>query len=432
MRLMSALALGLMVPAAGAVLIATPATAAKKDDKGGAPQLKPSANFVKAYQEADKAIKANDLATSQAAITAAEAAATNEDDKYLLGSLKLNLGLGQKDQKLQRAGLETMLASGKTPAADTAKFSFFLGQFALQEKDYDTAIQRFNTAVASGYTGGEAEVMIAESYFGKATTGANVSNNQLTPAGKQVANEGLGHLKKAIEAQKAAGQPVDGGWYARGFRMSALASAPDAAYWSSAALKGGGDPENWRIALRTFQDSHRTMTRDEGLDVLRLMAATGSLKDSYSYGEYADSALKGGLFGEVKSVIDKGRSAGHLQPGQFADIYKIANDGTAADRASLAGSEASAAKAATGKPAAATANAYLGYGDNAKAATLYRLALQKGGVSADEVNTRLGIALARSGDTAGAKAAFATITTPGARKDIAEYWTTWLDSKTAA
>ncbi|MFT3966283.1 MAG: hypothetical protein QM690_10415 [Sphingobium sp.] len=431
MRLMSALALGLMVPAAGAVLIAAPATAQKKG-KDAAPALKPSANFVKAYQEADKAIKGGDPAASQAAIAAAEQAASNEDDKYLLGSLKLNLGLGQKDQKQQRAGLEQMLASGKTPAADVGKFSFFVGQFALQDKDYDGAIQRFNTAVGAGYNGADAEVMLAESYFGKATTGGNVANNQLTPAGKQIANQGLDHLKKAIEAQKAAGQTPDPSWYSRGFRMAALSQSPDAAYWSSSTLKSGGDPENWRIALRTFQDSHKTLSRDESIDLLRLMAATGSLKDSYSYGEYADAALKAGLFGEVKSVIDKGRSAGHLQPTQFADIYKIASDGIPADRASLPSSESNASKAPTGRPAAATANAYLGYGDNAKAATLYRLALQKGGVNNDEINTRLGIALARSGDNAGAKAAFGAITTPGARKEIADYWTTWLDSKTAA
>lgn len=430
MRLMPALIMGFMVTVSGAALVAQPAIAAKKEE---APSLKPSPNFVKAYQEADKAIRANDVANAQAKIAEAEKAASNEDDKYLLGSLKLNLGIGQKDQKLQRAALEQMLASGKASPADTAKYSFFVGQFALQDKDYDGAIQRLNTAISNNYPGADAEIMIAEAYFGKATTSTNIVNNQLTPAGKQLVIEGLPHLKSAIEKQKASGQPVDPGWYSRGFRMASLAGAPDQAYWSSSALTGN-DPnaaENWRIALRSYQDNHKAITRDENLDLLRLMAATNSLTDAYSYGEYSDAALKGGLFGEVKAVIEQGRSSGHLQPTQLQEVYQIASNGIGADRASLPASEASAAKAPNGKIAASTASAYLGYGDYAKAATLYRLALQKGGVNADEVNTRLGIALAKSGDNAGAKAAFGAVTT-GARKEIADFWTTWVNSRGAA
>ncbi len=74
--------------------------------------------------------------------------------------------------------------------------------------------------------------------------------------------------------------------------------------------------------------------------------------------------------------------------------------------------------------AASTADVYLGQGTYAKAAELYRTALTKGGVNADEVNTRLGIALARSGDKAGAQTAFAAVQgTP--RAGIAALWNTW-------
>ena len=76
---------------------------------------------------------------------------------------------------------------------------------------------------------------------------------------------------------------------------------------------------------------------------------------------------------------------------------------------SLAPTEARAKSANDGKLAALTGEAYYGQGNYAKAAELYRLALQKGGVDANEVNTRLGIALAASGDKAGAKAAFEAV-----------------------
>lgn len=427
MRLMPALALGLLLPLGGAVLTTAPAAAAKKE--ADQPQLKPSPAFVKIYVEADKALKAKDFATAATQIAAAEAAATTPDDKYLSGSLMLNLGLGQQDEAKQRKGLEQMLASGKTNQADTAKFSFFVGQFALKAKEFDPAIKSFNDALAAGYAGSAPHIMLAESYFAKSYQ--NVAGNQLNPTGKQLALQGLTELKKAIEAQAASGQPVEGGWYSRGFRMAAIASSPDVAYWSAQALKSDPQPENWRIALRSYQDSHKTITREENLDLLRLMLATGSLKDAYSYGEYVDAAMKGGLFGEAKSVIESGRSSGNLGAGQLADLYKIASDGIASDKSSLPSSEASAAKAPNGRLAASTASAYMGYGNYPKAVSLYRLALEKGGVDANEVNTRLGIALAKSGDNAGAKAAFATVTAPGSRKDIADFWTLWLSSKPA-
>ena len=67
----------------------------------------------------------------------------------------------------------------------------------------------------------------------------------------------------------------------------------------------------------------------------------------------------------------------------------------------------------------------------AKAASFYRVALQKGGVDADEINTRLGIALARSGDKAGAKAAFGSVQGT-ARSGIAALWTAYVDAAPTA
>ncbi len=173
------------------------------------------------------------------------------------------------------------------------------------------------------------------------------------------------------------------------------------------------------------------MTRDEGLDLLRLMAASKSLQNAYSYNEYAESALKAGLPGEVKTLIDTGRARGEINATSLVDVYRIATSSIDKDKASLPSSEKSAATAATGRPAANTANAFMGYGEYTKAADLYRVALQKGGIDADEVNTRLGIALARSGDKAGALDAFGKVGGTGVRKKIAELWTVWVNNPTA-
>src|SRR3546814_3678368 len=118
---------------------------------------------------------------------------------------------------------------------------------------------------------------------------------------------------------------------------------------------------------------------------------------------YREAAFSSGLPGEAKAIIDEGRSKCKVGATRLSEVYSLASGKIASDKASLAAGERDAAKAANGKIAASIGDAYLGYGDYAKAATLYRLGLQKGSVDANEVNTRLGIALAKSGDLAGAK-----------------------------
>ena len=137
------------------------------------------------------------------------------------------------------------------------------------------------------------------------------------------------------------------------------------------------------------------------------------------------------MYGEVKAALDEGRSKGVLSTSDGADFYSVASQRMAGDKASLGSAERDAAKSSTGKIASATADAYFGYGDYAKAVSLFELALQKGGIDTDEVNTRLGIAKAMAGDTAGAKAALAKVTT-GTRGGIAKMWTDYLNKKSAA
>lgn len=424
----TALSIALVAMSAG-VFMPSAATAAKKEKAAEAVKLSPSKEFVPGAQEVQKLLAANDFAGAKAKLPEIEAKASKPDDQYFLGNFTLNVGIGLKDEALQRSGIEKMLASGVTPAADIGKFELVAGQLALNAKDYAGARDHLAKAAAANYGGASTQVYLAESYFGEAT--ASVTGNQFSPAGKALVQQGLPYLRKAIEAEQAEGKTPDPSWYTRGLKMAALASDPSQGEWFKLALTHVGSPENWRIALRSIQDANHGMTRDESLDLLRLMASSKSLGNAFSYNEYAESAWKAGLPGEVKSVIDSGRSSGEINQSDLGELYRLASDAIAKDKASLPSSEKSAGAAATGRPAASTANAFLSYGDYAKAVALYRLALEKGGVDANEVNTRLGIALARSGDKAGALEAFGKVNGAGVRKQIADMWTVWLNSQAA-
>jgi TolA-binding protein len=69
---------------------------------------------------------------------------------------------------------------------------------------------------------------------------------------------------------------------------------------------------------------------------------------------------------------------------------------------------------------------YYALGNYGKAAETYRNALARPGVDANVANLYLGIALARSGDKAGATAALAKV--GGALSEVAKYWQIYVQA----
>lgn len=423
MRFVSPVALALTLALAGGA-ISAPAMAAKKDEKkGGAPKLNVSPDVIKALQAAQTAAAKNDFAAAKAALADADSKAKSNDDKYQIGAVKLNASIAAKDSAMQSEALTQMLDSGLTPADQVGQFNAVAADQAMQAKNYDLAIQRAQAAAQAGYKPEAVNATLAQAYFGKAGT----ANPSAEPA-RGLNQKGLAALKAAADATKAAGGQVPPQWYQIGVSRAAASRLPEVTEWATLAYQAAPNGENLRTLIRLFQQSNPNITARENLDVLRLMAASGGLVVAGDFLEYGEMASKTGIYGEVKSAIDQGRAKGVLKGTAGADLYQTTTPKIAGDKASLASAEADARKAATGKIAAATADAYLGYGDYAKAAAMFDLAKQKGGVDVDEVNTRMGIAKALGGDVASAKAAFQSVQA-GTRKKIADLWLAYLATK---
>ncbi len=424
MRFVTPVALALaLAMTSGAV--STPAFAAKKEEKKAGPKLNITPDVLKALQTAQKSAEAQDFAAAKTAIAEADSKAASNDDKYQIGAIKLNTGIAAKDEAMKMEGLNQMLDSGLTPPEQAGQFNAVAADAALAQKNYDVAIQRGQAALAAGYKAEAVQPTIAQAYFGKAGT----TNTTAEPA-RGFTQQGLAALKAAADATKAAGQQVPAQWYQIGVSRAEAAKLPDVTEWAKMSYQADPSGQNLRTLVRLFQRANPNITNRENLDVLRLLGASDGLVVAQDFTEYAEMASKTGIYGEVKTVIDKGRSKGVLNASQGADVYQTAVPKIAGDKSTLGSAEADAQKAANGKIAAATADAYLGYGDYAKAASMFELAKQKGGVDADEVNTRLGIAKTLGGDTAGAKAAFGAVQ-GGARKQIAGLWLAYLGTKGA-
>lgn len=407
-----ALAMGVALP-----LAVSPAMAAKEKKEKPAPakawQL--SKEFRAAYVPADAAVKAN-APDALAKIEAVEAIVKNADEKYIAGTLRLTLGQATKNAKLQQDGIVAMIGSGSAAPADAPKLNMAAGQLAYQAGNYPDAKKYLAEAVRLGNPGVDASLLLAEANFKAGTT-----------------QEGLTALEAAVKSEQAAGRKAPPEWYGRGAAMAYKAKMTgETAKWTREQVRAYPTPENWRSALVIFRDGSN-LDSQAMLDVFRLMHDTKALAGERDFFEYASLAVTGALPGEAKAVIEEGFASGAVNKSSRAVSERLtdANNKIPSDKASVVSDEKRAPAAADGRLAANTASAYLAYGDNTKAVDLFRLAQKKGGIDADVVNTRLGIALARSGQKDAARAAFQAVTGP-ARKDIAQFWLLWLDQAPAA
>jgi tetratricopeptide (TPR) repeat protein len=358
-----------------------------------------------------KAVNAKDSAAIPAALAAAKAKAKTTDDKYVIAQLQLKAAVDQKDSAGITAGIEAMLASGKAAGAEKQTLEVNLGKQYYSAKQYDRAAAAFESVLQADPNNADGLAMLAE-----------------TRKAQGRIPDAVAALQKGIAAKQAAGQKPPEEWYKRVVALAYDAKLPSVMQLSRDWVAAYPTATNWRDTLRIYQNSS-ALGDDVLIDLWRLQRASGALAGESDYYRYAHAVFTKGYPGEAKAVLEEGFATKAIDRNKpiFREVLAASSSKTAADRASLAGLEASALASAAAKQAMVTGDAYLGYGEYAKAAALYRAALTKSGVDANLANLRLGMALARSGDKAGASAAFNAVSGP--RADIAKYWLLYVATR---
>ncbi|GAB5481540.1 MAG: hypothetical protein Pars92KO_12970 [Parasphingorhabdus sp.] len=418
MRFLSHFSMAVALAAAGTLAIsAVPQEAhAQKKKKGKAPKLEISKEIRPQVAEIQQAMASEAPATAKPLIEALLAQPLAGDDQFIAGQLAIQLGSTLKDTGLQEKGINASLASGKTPAEQQPSFLFFSGNFAYGAGRYAEAAQTLQQAVDAGYTNNNVGALIAE---------ANFKQNKFP--------EGLAALDRAIEMEKAKGGKASEDWYRRGAGIAMKNNTNGAAgKWTYKLVEAYPTGENWRAALSVYRDSaNPKLSNQENLELMRLMRKADAMESERDYFEYADAADPRRLPGEVVSLLEEGLAKGDVSSSSsyVKETLAAARSSVAADKASLGASERDAAKSANGKIALATADALLGYGDYAKAASLYQSAISKGGVDSARAQVGLGISHVGQQNWDGAKQAFSGVT--GTRKDIANFWSLWIDQQAA-
>lgn len=375
-----------------------------------APAIAPSRGAHKAILALQEAVNANDTANIPARLAAAEAAAKTAEDRYLIAGMRYKAAVAANDNAGKAAALEALIASGLAQPQQLPGLYGELANAYIATQQKDRAAAAIERLIAVEPNNVQAAILLA-----------NTRKEQGRAA------EGVALLQKSIASAAARGR-ADERLYQHAVQMAYDARLPVAIDLSRQWVAAYPTSENWRNALRIYRNLERP-PESILIDLLRLGRAVNALDGTVDYHPYAYAAIEDRTPAEAKAVVEQGIAAGKIDGSEklYRDILAEATTKSAGQRERLPALSSDARASSTASMAITAANIHYGYGNYAEAAELYRAALGKSGADKDLVNLRLGMALARAGDKAGATAALNAVT--GARAQIAKYWLTYLQTR---
>jgi hypothetical protein len=366
-----------------------------------------------------------DRAAQDAALSTARARAQGVPARYAVAHYQFQIGRQRNDNAMQTQGAQAMIETGLVTPEEAPGLVAYLAARALAGRDASVTdrliarlveLQPTNSGVLVDY----GQYTAAQLHLARPAAAVTIRTNAVNL------------FQRAFAADQAAGRVSPESWYLRGLAVaydgtrppvSNPSFAPPALSFARSLVAGYPTPSNWHDALAVYRDLAGDPVLD--LDIRRLMRAAGVLAGERDYMEFAAALADARLIGEARAVIDDGLRLNMVETARIAPALaaRVAPRAVAADRAALPGLRTRAASG-TGAAARAAADNFYAYGQYADAATLYGLALQKGGEDPNLVNLRLGAALALAGRRPEAEAALRLVTGP--RADLAGFWLIWL------
>ena len=372
------------------------------------PQIQPSSGARKAIVDLQTAVNANEFAKVPGLVAAAQSVAKTKEDRYIIGQLQVKAALAAKDNVMLSAAIDTVAASGYVDQAKVAELYMGLGTTFYNAKDFARAATAYERAASLNPRSPDPLINIAESRYGM---------------GQKA--EAVATFQRAIQATIAAGQKPREDLLKRTAGIAYEASLPTAADLSRQWVAAYPSPGSWHDAVAIYRNLNKPDV--EGTLVLfRLMQATNSLQGAADYSLFATAAADQSNFNEAKAVIDQGIAANQVDPANplFRDLIAAMKTKPVATEADL---NAALKMAPSAGAQIRIGDRFYGSGNYAKAAEVYRAALGKPGVDANVANLHLGMALARTGDKAGAAAALNAVSGPHA--PLAKYWLLYLSTR---
>ena len=369
------------------------------------PSLKPSRAAMKAIVELQKAVNANDTANIPAKVAAAQAVAQTKEDKYIIAQLQLKAAIAAKDNAATAAAIDAVAASGFLDSAKVASLYTSLGVTYYNAKQLEPAVAAFEKAISLNPRDPEPLTFLGEARFSQGRKPDAVSAFQ-----------------RAIQATTAAGQKPSEQLMKRAVGVAYESNNPAAIELGRQWAAAYPTADSWRNSIAIYRNMMKPDVEGT-LVLLRLLQAKGALNSAADYNLFATAAADQSNFNEAQAVIDQGIAAKVVDPASplFKDTIAALKTKPKATETDLT---AAAKTATSGMALVRIGDRFYAIGQYAKAVEVYRQALGKPGVDTNVANLHIGMALARSGDKAGATAALQAVTGP--RADLAKYWLMYL------
>jgi len=395
------LACALAAGTVAAPFAASVAVAQEKAAKG--PSVGPKlGKILKAAQDAISAKK-----WQEAKAKLDEAAAFPDKSPYetyavneLAGFVAINLSDYPAAAKAFEATLNSeYLAADQRPARLKA-----VAQLFYQTKAYAKVTNYGATYLKDNAGDSDMNMMVGQAYY---------LQNDFVNAAK--------YLSSAIDAAEKAGKPVKEDWLQ--LLQSAKYEQGDTAGLTRTLEKTVSlfPKANYWDQLITLTDKEINDSGKLDLEIYRLRLATGAKLEPDEYREIAELAIQAGLPGEAQMVMEKAM-AGGTKTERDTRLINMAKNQAEADQRTLAQSEAAAKNAANGEPLVKTGEAYLTYGNPAKAVELIKAGIAKGPKDVERAKLRLGVAQLEAKQVGEARKTFASIAANSPYGRLGKLW----------
>ncbi|MFT3724204.1 MAG: hypothetical protein QM773_11505 [Hyphomonadaceae bacterium] len=347
------------------------------------PSMQVNKQMVGPMNEARAAIVAKDFAGAKTKLDQASGLVKTPTDRLALEQLRVSYAANAGDSAALIAAVDAMVATKLMTPADL--------------KPYKAAVPEAYSKLGDTAKSLATSRAFLDEYGGTADQYHELARNYL--AAKDTASA-IANFNKAIDMAKAAGTKPPENYYTR--LMLAHKTANDMGSYYATEERLAVEYQNdayWRELIARVQNmpGYGYETR---LDMFRTLQAAKVKLSKEEKNIAASEALKHGLPNEALQIIEPAIASGELAGNAEAEKYlKDAKQLSAEDKVNLAKDTPGILSKGTAVAIAKTGEAYLSYGDNAKAIELINAALAKGmtGEEGDIAKLHLGIAQFRSG-----------------------------------
>ena len=274
----------------------------------------------KPLQAASALLKSNKFKDALAKIREVDSVPNKTaNETYLIESMRGSAASGAGDNETIIKSFESVIASGKAPAATQLKLIEALAGAHYRARDYAATNKWATRYLRDGGGNSQIRTLLIQSYFQSGDFANSAKESLIDIQADEKAGRTPSEEKLQLLANSYLRQKNSNGYIAT---IEKLLN-----YYPKKSL--------WADMISRLQRKSGFSDR-LALDVYRLQLATGNLTATNDYMEMSQLALQAGFPGEAKKVVDEGYANGALGKGTDVDIRRARDD----FRALLAGDAA--------------------------------------------------------------------------------------------